>query len=30
MRRLTTGIPSDKWVVRQFWRCANMHLHEPR
>jgi len=29
MRRLTTGILSEKCVVRGF-RCANMYLHKPR
>jgi len=24
MRRLTTGIPFDKYVVRRFRRCANV------
>jgi len=24
MRRLTTGIPSEKCVVRRFRRCANV------
>ena len=27
---LTTGIVSEKCVVRQFRRCANMYLHKPR
>jgi hypothetical protein len=30
MRRLTTGIRSEKCVVRQFRRCANVYLHKPR
>jgi hypothetical protein len=30
MRRLTTGIRSEKRVVRRFRRCANVHLHKPR
>jgi len=32
MRRLTTGIRSEKWVVRRFCRCANVteYLHKPR
>jgi hypothetical protein len=32
MRRLTTGIRSDKWVVRRIRRCANVivYLHKPR
>jgi hypothetical protein len=30
MRRLTTGIRSEKCVVRRFGRCANVYLHEPR
>ena len=30
MRRLTTGIRSDKFVVRRFRRCANVYLHKPR
>jgi hypothetical protein len=29
-RRLTTGIRSEKRVVRRFRRCANMYLHKPR
>ena len=29
-RRLTTGIRSEKCVVRRFRRCANVHLHKPR
>jgi hypothetical protein len=24
MRHLTTGIRSEKWVVRRFRRCANV------
>jgi len=30
MRRLTTGIRSQKCVVRRFRRCANAYLHKPR
>jgi len=30
MRRLTTGITSEKCVVRRFRRCANAFLHKPR
>ena len=30
MRRLTTGIPSEKCVFRRFRRCANAYLHKPR
>jgi hypothetical protein len=32
MRRLTTGIFSEKCVVRQFRRCAKVrvNLHKPR
>ena len=30
MRRLTTGIPSEKCAVRRFRRCANEYLHKPR
>jgi hypothetical protein len=30
MRRLTTGLPSEKCVVRQFRRCAKVYLHKPR
>jgi hypothetical protein len=30
MRRLTTGIRSEKCVVWRFRRCANVHLHKPR
>jgi hypothetical protein len=29
MRRLMTGIRSEKCVVWQFRRCANVHLHKP-
>ena len=29
-RRLTTGIRSQKCVVRGFRRCANVYLHKPR
>jgi len=29
-RRLTTGICSEKCVVRRFRRCANVYLHKPR
>jgi hypothetical protein len=25
MRRLTTGMRSEKWVIRRFRRCANVH-----
>jgi len=30
MRRLTTGIRSEKCVFRRFRRCANVYLHKPR
>jgi len=30
MRRLTTGLRSEKCVFRQFRRCANVYLHKPR
>ena len=30
MRHLTTGIRSEKCVVRQFRHCANVYLHKPR
>ena len=30
MRRLTTGIRSEKCVVRRLRRCANVYLHKPR
>ena len=30
MRRLTTGIRSEKCVVRRFRCCANVYLHKPR
>jgi hypothetical protein len=30
MRRLTTGIRSEKCVVRRLRRCANVYLHNPR
>jgi len=30
MRRLTTGMRSEKCVVRRFLRCANLYLHKPR
>ena len=30
IRRLTTGIRSEKCVVRRFRRCANVYLHKPR
>ena len=30
MRRLQTGIRSEKRVVRRFRRCANVYLHKPR
>ena len=30
MRRLTTGIRSEKCVVRWFCRRANVYLHKPR
>jgi hypothetical protein len=29
MRRLTTGIRSEKCVVRRFRRCANVYLRKP-
>jgi hypothetical protein len=29
MRRLMTGIRSEKYVVRRFRRCANVYLHKP-
>jgi len=30
MRRLTTGICSEKCVVRRFRRCANAYWHKPK
>ena len=30
MRRLTTGIRSEKCVVKRFSRRANAYLHKPR
>ena len=30
IRHFTTGIRSEKCVVRQFRRCANVYLHKPR
>ena len=30
MRRLTTGIGSEKCIVRRFCLCANMYLHKLR
>ena len=30
MRRLTTGMRSEKCVVRRFRRCANVYLYKPR
>jgi hypothetical protein len=30
MRRLTTGIRSEKCVVRRLRRCANVYLHKHR
>ena len=30
MRPLTTGICSEKCVVRRFDRCANVYFHKPR
>ena len=30
MRRLTTGIRSEKCVFRRFRRCTNVYLHKPR
>ena len=27
---LTTGIRSEKCVVRRFRRCANLYLHKPK
>jgi len=30
MRRLTTGICSEKFAVRRFGRCANVHVRKPR
>jgi len=30
MRHLTTGLRSEKRVVRRFRRCANVYLHKPR
>ena len=30
MRRLTTGIRSEKCVFRRFCRCVNVYLHKPR
>jgi len=29
MRRLTTGIHSEKWAVRRFPHCTNVYLHKP-
>jgi len=29
MRRLTTGIRSEKCLVTRFRRCANVYLHKP-
>jgi hypothetical protein len=29
MHRLTTGIRSEKCVVRRFRRCANVYLYKP-
>jgi len=29
MRLLTTGMRSEKCVVRRFRRCANVYLHKP-
>lgn len=29
MRRLTTGICSEKCADRRFGRCANVHVHKP-
>jgi hypothetical protein len=29
MRRLTTGIYSEKCVVKRCGRCANVYLHKP-
>jgi hypothetical protein len=29
MRRLTTGIRSEKGVVRRFHRCANLYVYKP-
>jgi len=29
MRRLKTGLRSEKGVVRRFRRCANLYLHKP-
>ena len=30
MSHLTTGMRSEKCVVRRFRRCANVYLHKPR
>jgi len=30
LRCLTTGIRSEKCVVKRFRRCANVYLHKPR
>jgi len=30
MLRLKTGMRSEKCVVRQFRRCANLYLYKPR
>jgi len=30
MRHLTTGIRSEKCVVRRFRCCANVYVHKPR
>jgi len=30
IRHLTTGIRSEKCVVRRFRRCAKVYLHQPR
>jgi hypothetical protein len=30
MRRLMTGIRSEKCVIRRFHHCVNVYLHEPR
>jgi len=30
MHHLTTGIHSEKCIIRWFRHCANMYLHKPR
>jgi len=29
MRRFTTGIRSEKCIIRRFCHCANVYLHKP-